>query len=77
MRRRANNKTGRKKKETLAVEAWCEHEFYIWRCFSGRYGTNNDKTILAFYPLFIDVLSGAFNIFLPMSYTFHFGAWRR
>lgn len=32
---------------TIQVEAWCDHDFYIWDWFSGRCGTNNHKTMVS------------------------------
>lgn len=53
--------------DTVGMEAWFDHELYIRSWFRGRCGTNNEKTLLSFSTLFIDILSGAWNLFLPMS----------
>lgn len=55
---------------TVAVEAWYDHELYVWNWFGGRCEINNEKTLMAFSPLVMDILSGIFNIFLPISYSF-------
>lgn len=54
---------------TVSVEAWCDPEIYIRSWFGGRCGTNNDKTMMQFSPLIIYIISGDFNIFLPVTYT--------
>ena len=60
-----NTKEG--KLATIQVEAWCDRDLYVWHWFPGRCGTNNDKTMLAASPLFIDILNGTykFRLFAP------------
>lgn len=41
---------------TIKVEAWTDHDLYRWNWFSGRCGTNNDKTMVAMSPLFREIL---------------------
>lgn len=36
--------------------------------FSGRCGTNTGKTLMAESAFFIDILSGSYDIALPMAY---------
>lgn len=52
----------------IKVEAWCDSKLYIWHWFAGRAGTNNDKTMVAFSPLFQDILSGKYPFMLPTPY---------
>lgn len=47
---------------------WCDHELYVWSWFAGRSGNWNDKKLLSFSPLFIDILSGGLKMFLAMAY---------
>lgn len=56
---------------TIGIEAWCDRSLYAWSWFSGRCGTNNDKTLLAYSPLFMDILCGSFNLNLPTQYRIH------
>lgn len=66
------------KLETIGIEAWCGHDLYVCSWFPGRGGRNNDRTLLSFNHLFIDILSGSFEIELPMTYKFvHVGRNRR
>lgn len=60
-----NSKDG--KLATIGVEAWCDHELYIWSWFAGRCDTNKYKTMLASSLLFMDILSGKLDLHLPMS----------
>lgn len=62
---------------SVGVYAWYDHELYVWRWCGGHCGTNNDKNLLLFYPLFIDILPGAINTFYPMGYTFSHGKKKR
>lgn len=52
----------------ISVEAWCDHDLYIWHWFAGRPGTNNDITMLDTSHLFMDVITGAYKIELINEY---------
>lgn len=54
-----NSKEG--KLSTVSVEVWCDHSVYVWNCFAGRTGTNNNLRLLSVLPLFNDILTGKFN----------------
>jgi Plant transposon protein len=43
----------------LIVEAWCDHDLYVWSWFAGRAGTNNDITVANASPLFNDIMTGS------------------
>jgi Plant transposon protein len=43
---------------SVSCEAITDHTLYCWSWFAGRCGTNNDITVLANSPFFIDILSG-------------------
>lgn len=62
---------------TIQVEAWCDHDLYIWHWFAGRCGTNNDKTMVAMSPLFREILTGNYDFKLPTPYTIRPGATTR
>lgn len=47
---------------TMSVEAWCDSDLYVYHWFAGRCGTNNDKTMVNFSPLFTDILSGSYSL---------------
>jgi Plant transposon protein len=42
---------------SVSCEAVTDHSLYCWRWYSGRCGTNNDITVQANSPLFIDILT--------------------
>ena len=56
---------------TIAVEAWCDRDLYIWHWFARRCGTNNDKTLLDVSPLFVAILNGTYDIKLPTDFKMH------
>ena len=53
---------------TLKVEAWCDMHLYIWHWYAGRPGTNNDKTMVSYSPLFTAITTGTLSLNLPSSY---------
>lgn len=55
---------------TVGVEAWWDHDLYIWGWLAGRCGTDNEKTLMAVYPLFINIMSPSFELSLPIAYKF-------
>jgi len=52
----------------LSCEAVCDSDLYCWHWFAGRPGTNNDRTVLDYSPLFNDILSGSRSMHLPGGY---------
>lgn len=64
---------------TVAVEAWCDLELYVWILFGGQCGTESDKSLPCFSRLFTKIVSGVFNIFQVPSYSFRpserYGQW--
>lgn len=52
----------------VKVKAWCDDDLYIWHWFAGRPGTTNDKTMLAFSPLFQSVFNGTYSFYLSRAY---------
>jgi len=53
------------KMAVLSFEAVCDSDLYCWNWFAGRPGTNNDRTMLDFSPLFNDILFGSRCMHLP------------
>lgn len=59
-----NSKDG--KLDTVGIEQWLDHDLFVWSWFSGRCGTNNEKTLLAFSLLLPDILTGLpLNLSIP------------
>lgn len=54
---------------TLQVEACTDHDLNVYHWFSGRCGTNKDKTMVEMSPLFRKIMSGTYNFKLDSSYT--------
>lgn len=61
-----NSKEG--KLATIVVEAWCDTQLYVWHWYAGRAGTNNDKTLVTYSPLFTDILAGRYKLDLGEDY---------
>jgi Plant transposon protein len=53
---------------SISCEVIADHSLYCWHWFAGRCGTNNDLTVAANSPFFIDILTGKRNINLPGGY---------
>ena len=52
----------------IKIEAWCDMDLYIWHWFPGRPGTTNDKTMVSFSPLFIEIFNRTYELHLPTPY---------
>lgn len=57
-----NTKEG--KLAIIKVEAWCDIDLYVWHWWAGKAGTSNDKTMVAYSPLFQDLFNGMYSIAL-------------
>ena len=42
---------------TITCEAWCDSSLYCWHWFVGRCATNNDRTVMGYSPLLVDILN--------------------
>jgi len=56
------------KMAVLSCKAVCDSDLYCWHWFAGRPGTNKDRTVLDYSPLFNDILSGSRCMHLPGGY---------
>lgn len=70
-----NSKEG--KLATIVVEAWCDTHLYVWHWYAGRAGTNNDKTLVAYSPLFSDIRTGKFKLQMGGDYRVRRGGMTR